>query len=154
MRICDWSSDLCSSDLENITRHVNMGKSHRRAALEGTAEIGLAVMATTFTIVAVFLPVAFMEGIIGRFFLQFGITVTVAVLISLFVSFTLDPMLSSVWYDPDSRPDAKRGLFGRTIGLVDKGMERVARFYRRKIGRASCRERGCHTCGSRWWPYP
>src|SRR3546814_7646401 len=71
---------------ENITRHVNMGKSHRRAALEGTAEIGLAVMATTFTIVAVFLPVAFMEGIIGRFFLQFGITVTVAVLISLFVS--------------------------------------------------------------------
>ncbi|MFC3676414.1 efflux RND transporter permease subunit [Ferrovibrio xuzhouensis] len=119
---------------ENITRHVNMGKSHRRAALEGTAEIGLAVMATTFTIVAVFLPVAFMEGIIGRFFLQFGITVTVAVLISLFVSFTLDPMLSSVWYDPDSQPDAKRGPFGRAIGLIDKGMERVARFYRRLLG--------------------
>lgn len=119
---------------ENITRHVGMGKSHRRASLDGTNEIGLAVMATTFTIVAVFLPVAFMEGIIGRFFLQFGITVTVAVLISLFVSFTLDPMLSSVWHDPDSQPDAKRGPFGRAIGLIDRGMDHVARLYRRMLG--------------------
>ncbi|WP_298723891.1 efflux RND transporter permease subunit [uncultured Ferrovibrio sp.] len=115
---------------ENITRHAAMGKGHRRAALEGTSEIGLAVLATTFTIVAVFLPVAFMEGIIGRFFLQFGITVTVAVLISLFVSFTLDPMLSSVWHDPDSLPNAKRGPIGRVVGLVDKGMERLAKIYR------------------------
>ena len=71
-----------------------------KAAYDGTNEIGLAVMATTFAIVAVFVPVAFMDGIIGRFFLQFGITVAVAVLVSLFVSFTLDPMLSSVWRDP------------------------------------------------------
>jgi HAE1 family hydrophobic/amphiphilic exporter-1 len=84
---------------ENIVRHLAMGKSHVQAALEGTEEIGLAVMATTFTIVAVFIPVAFMGGIIGRFFLQFGVTVAAAVLISLFVSFTLDPMLSSVWAD-------------------------------------------------------
>jgi HAE1 family hydrophobic/amphiphilic exporter-1 len=77
-----------------------MGKDHVRAALDGTNEIGLAVLATTLSIVAVFLPVAFMGGLIGRFFLQFGVTVAVAVLISLFVSFTLDPMLSSVWYDP------------------------------------------------------
>ena len=116
---------------ENITRHVAMGKSHRQAALDGTNEIGLAVLATTFSIVAVFLPVAFMGGIIGRFFLQFGITVTVAVLISLFVSFTLDPMLSSVWHDPDSQPNAKRGLIGRVVGLVDKGMEWLGRVYRR-----------------------
>lgn len=115
---------------ENITRHVGMGKSHRRAALEGTNEIGLAVLATTLSIVAVFLPVAFMEGIIGRFFLQFGITVTVAVLISLFVSFTLDPMLSSVWHDPDSLPNAKRGPVGRVVGLVDRGMEHLAKLYR------------------------
>ncbi len=85
---------------ENIVRHLNMGKSHLQAAREGTQEIGLAVMATTFAIVAVFVPIAFMQGIIGRFFLQFGITVAVAVMVSLFVSFTLDPMLSSVWPDP------------------------------------------------------
>ncbi|WP_300298957.1 efflux RND transporter permease subunit [Ferrovibrio sp.] len=115
---------------ENITRHVAMGKSHRQAALDGTNEIGLAVLATTFSIVAVFLPVAFMGGIIGRFFLQFGITVTVAVLISLFVSFTLDPMLSSVWHDPHSLPNAKRGPVGRAVALVDKGMERLGRLYR------------------------
>jgi multidrug efflux pump subunit AcrB len=86
---------------ENIVRHLGMGKNHvRKAAEDGTNEIGLAVMATTFAIVAVFVPIAFMQGIIGRFFLQFGITVAVAVLVSLFVSFTLDPMLSSVWPDP------------------------------------------------------
>ena len=87
---------------ENIVRHLAMGKSHFQASLEATQEIGLAVMATTFTIVAVFLPVAFMGGIIGLFFYQFGIAVSVAVLVSLFVSFTLDPMLSAVWQDSPS----------------------------------------------------
>ncbi|SMH36299.1 efflux RND transporter permease subunit [Maritimibacter sp. HL-12] len=104
---------------ENIMRHLHMGKSHMRAALEGTNEIGLAVLATTLSIVAVFLPVAFMEGILGRFFLQFGVTVSVAVLISLFVSFTLDPMLSSVWYDPSIDPKAKRGPVGRAVARFD-----------------------------------
>jgi multidrug efflux pump subunit AcrB len=89
---------------ENIVRHVHMGKGHRQASLDGTDEIGLAVMATTFAICAVFVPVAFMKGIIGKFFFPFGITVTVAVLVSLFVSFTLDPMLSSVWKDPPQNP--------------------------------------------------
>jgi hydrophobic/amphiphilic exporter-1 (mainly G- bacteria), HAE1 family len=86
---------------ENIVRHLEMGKSHDLAAKEGTDEIGLAVMATTFAVVAVFVPVAFMGGIIGKIFFQFGVTVTFAVLVSLFVSFTLDPMLSSVWADPE-----------------------------------------------------
>ena len=81
--------------LENIFRHMEEGMPRREAAEFGTSEIGLAVMATTFSIVAVFLPVAFMSGIVGRFFYQFGMTVTCAVLISLFVSFTLTPMLSS-----------------------------------------------------------
>jgi multidrug efflux pump subunit AcrB len=89
---------------ENIVRHVHMGKDHVTAAREGTDEIGLAVMATTFAICAVFVPVAFMKGIVGKFFFPFGITVTVAVLVSLFVSFTLDPMLSSVWKDPPKNP--------------------------------------------------
>ena len=85
---------------ENIVRHVHLGRGHREAAQVGTDEIGMAVMATTFAICAVFVPVAFMKGIIGKFFFPFGVTVAVAVLVSLFVSFTLDPMLSSIWRDP------------------------------------------------------
>jgi hydrophobe/amphiphile efflux-1 (HAE1) family protein len=81
--------------IENIYRHLAGGETKVEAARNGTAEIGLAVMATTFSIVVVFLPVAFMSGIVGRFFYQFGLTMAVAVLVSLFVAFTLTPMLSS-----------------------------------------------------------
>ncbi|HEX7122160.1 MAG TPA: efflux RND transporter permease subunit [Gemmatimonadaceae bacterium] len=86
---------------ENIVRHIEMGKDHYRASMEGTDEIGLAVLSTTLAVVAVFIPVAFMGGQIGKIFFQFGVTVAFAVLVSLFVSFTLDPMLSSVWPDPE-----------------------------------------------------
>ena len=81
--------------IENIYRHIEEGMKPREAAHFATAEIGLAVMATTMAIVAIFLPVAFMKGIIGRFFLQFALTVVFAVLVSLLVSFTLTPMMSS-----------------------------------------------------------
>ncbi|NKN09756.1 efflux RND transporter permease subunit [Rhizobium laguerreae] len=118
---------------ENITRHLQMGKGHVRAALDGTNEIGLAVLATTLCIVAVFLPVAFMGGLIGRFFLQFGVTVAAAVMISLFVSFTLDPMLSSVWYDPQSQKGAKRGLLGRLVQRFDRWFDGLADRYRSVI---------------------
>ena len=94
---------------ENIVRHLEMGKSHDAAAREGTSEIGLAVMATSFAVIAVFIPVAFRGGIIGKIFLQFGVTVAFAVLVSLFVSFTLDPMLSSVWADPEVEHSANDG---------------------------------------------
>lgn len=114
---------------ENIVRHLHMGKSHIQAALDGTKEIGLAVLATTLSIVSVFLPVAFMEGIIGRFFFQFGVTVSVAVLISLFVSFTLDPMMSSVWYDPASDPNRKRGIIGRAVAQFDRLFEWIGEQY-------------------------
>jgi hydrophobe/amphiphile efflux-1 (HAE1) family protein len=80
---------------ENIFRHLERGEDPVEAASKGTSEIALAVMATTLTIVAVFVPVAFMTGIVGQFFRQFGLTVSAAVLISLFVAFTLDPMLSA-----------------------------------------------------------
>ncbi|MFN5166402.1 MAG: efflux RND transporter permease subunit [Pseudomonadota bacterium] len=106
---------------ENIVRHVQMGKSAHDAALEGTSEIGLAVLATTLSIVAVFLPIGFMGGIVGKFFHEFGITIVAAVLISMFVSFTLDPMLSSVWHDPQAHhrwKDAPATLYDRTIGRV------------------------------------
>ncbi|RJE86637.1 efflux RND transporter permease subunit [Paracoccus onubensis] len=114
---------------ENIARHLEAGKSHRRAALDGTAEIGLAVTATTLAIIAVFLPVAFMNGILGRFFLQFGVTVSVAVLISLFVAFTLDPMLSSVWNDPAAQPGVRRGPVGRSVAQLNRGFDRLTGCY-------------------------
>jgi HAE1 family hydrophobic/amphiphilic exporter-1 len=125
---------------ENIVRHVRMGKSAHDAALSGTNEIGLAVLATTLSIVAVFLPIGFMGGIVGKFFHEFGLTIVAAVLISMFVSFTLDPMLSSVWHDPQAErghgafgPDGRRTLydrtFGRVTGLFDRLTLRLSAWY-------------------------
>ncbi len=118
---------------ENIVRHLGMGKDHRTAAREGTDEIGLAVMATTFAIVAVFVPIAFMSGIIGRFFYQFGITVAVAVMVSLFVSFTLDPMLSSVWHDPPGSRFRRVPWLGRFMDRVERGIEWMHAVYGRTL---------------------
>ncbi len=113
---------------ENIVRHVALGKNAHDAALAGTEEIGLAVLATTLSIVAVFLPIGFMGGIIGKFFHEFGITIVAAVLISMFVSFTLDPMLSSVWHDPQAH-GVHRGppvtLYDKTIGRVTGWFDRL-----------------------------
>src|SRR5450830_556536 len=121
---------------ENIVRHLGMGKNHYQAANDGTNEIGLAVMATTFAIVAVFVPVAFMDGIIGRFFLQFGITVAVAVLVSLFVSFTLDPMLSSVWRDPVKDRFKYAPWLGRLMERIEHGIDKVHVVYGKVLGLA------------------
>ncbi|MFN9506151.1 MAG: efflux RND transporter permease subunit [Rubrivivax sp.] len=113
---------------ENIVRHVQMGRSAREASLLGTQEIGLAVLATTLSIVAVFAPIGFMGGIIGRFFHEFGITIVAAVLISMFVSFTLDPMLSAVWHDPaidrEGKPFEPKNLYDHTLGRLTHAMDR------------------------------
>jgi len=119
---------------ENIVRHLSMGKDHLTAAREGTDEIGLAVMATTFAIVAVFVPIAFMSGIIGRFFFQFGMTVAVAVLVSLFISFTLDPMLSSIWHDPPGSRFRRVPWLGRVMERVEAGIDWVHRLYGAILG--------------------
>ena len=113
---------------ENIVRHVQMGKTPYNAAMEGTQEIGLAVLATTLSIVAVFLPIGFMGGIIGKFFHEFGITMVAAVLISMFVSFTLDPMLSSIWHDPEIE---KHGRHAAPVTLYDKTIGRVTGWFDR-----------------------
>jgi len=114
---------------ENIVRHVQMGKSPHQASLDGTNEIGLAVLATTLSIVAVFLPIGFMGGIIGKFFHEFGITIVAAVLISMFVSFTLDPMLSSVWHDPaidrEGQPFVPKSLYDHTLGRITHWFDRA-----------------------------
>jgi HAE1 family hydrophobic/amphiphilic exporter-1 len=119
---------------ENIVRHLQHGKDHFEAARDGTAEIGLAVMATTFTIVAVFIPVAFMGGMVGQFFYEFGITVAAAVLVSLFVSFTLDPMLSSRWVDPDVEENRHTTFLGRALAHFNDWFDRLHGTYERILG--------------------
>ena len=118
---------------ENIVRHLEKGEDHFTAAREGTSEIGLAVLATTLSVVAVFVPVAYMKGIVGRFFFQFGITVAFAVLVSLFVSFTLDPMLSSRWFDPDIERKGKRNVIARGLDVFNHWFDRTADRYRSLI---------------------
>jgi HAE1 family hydrophobic/amphiphilic exporter-1 len=118
---------------ENIVRHVERGEDHYTAARRGTSEIGFAVLATTFSVIAVFVPVAFMKGIVGRFFFPFGITVAFAVLVSLFVSFTLDPMLSSLWYDPQAEGGAQRGPIGRALARFNDSFHGLGQRYRRVI---------------------
>jgi len=120
---------------ENIVRHLGLGKDHLSAAREGTEEIGLAVLATTLAICAVFIPVAFMTGIIGKIFFQFGITVTVAVLVSLFVSFTLDPMLSSVWKDPVETRFSKAPWLGRLMERIEHRVDWLHTVYGRLMRR-------------------
>lgn len=119
---------------ENIVRHLERGQDHFTAAKDGTAEIGLAVLATSMSIIAVFVPVAFMKGIIGRFFYQFGLTVAFAVVVSLFVSFTLDPMLSSRWYDPDIERTGKRHFVNRILDRFNDWFDRTADRYKALIG--------------------
>ena len=113
---------------ENIVRHIQMGKTPYQASLDGTQEIGLAVLATTLSIVAVFLPIGFMGGIIGKFFHEFGITIVAAVMISMFVSFTLDPMMSSIWHDPaidqHGQPFKPVSWYDKTIGRVTHAFDR------------------------------
>jgi HAE1 family hydrophobic/amphiphilic exporter-1 len=118
---------------ENIVRHVQRGKDHVKASLDGTEEIGLAVMATTFTIVAVFIPVAFMGGMVGQFFYEFGITVAAAVLVSLFVSFTLDPMLSSRWVDPDIEQDRHDTWLGKLLARFNHWFDDLHVRYERTL---------------------
>lgn len=118
---------------ENIVRHVERGEDHHTAAREATSEIGFAVFATTMSILAVFVPVGFMGGIVGRFFFQFGITVAFAVAVSLFVSFTLDPMLSSLWYDPQAAGHAERGPIGKRLERFNGGVRAAGQRYRSVI---------------------
>lgn len=97
-------------EIENIVRHIQMGKNPLEAALEAADEIGLAVVATTMTIIVVFLPVAFMGGIPGQFFKQFGVTVAVAVFFSLLVARLITPMMSAFWLK-GAAEDPPKGKF-------------------------------------------
>jgi len=118
---------------ENIVRHMQMGEDRRTAALNGTAEIGMAVAATTFSIMAVFIPVAFMPGVSGEWFRPFALTVTCSVAVSLFISFTLDPMLSAFWGDPpDHHLRPKKGI-GKALDKFNVWFDHQADRYSRVI---------------------
>ena len=133
--------------IENIHRHIEEGKSPREAASFATSEIGLAVMATTLAIIVIFLPVAFMKGIIGRFFLQFALTVVFSVFVSLIVSFTLTPMAASIFLKPHAKePDGALGpekfsLWSRFVRAWDGLNDRFEAWYRTLLA-VSLRHRG------------
>lgn len=119
--------------IENIERHLRLGRSPLEAAKEATSEIGLAVLATTMTIVAVFLPMSVGSGIIGKIFKEFGLTIAFAVLISLFVSFTLVPLLASrfVRNVEEQKPKTK---FGEFLAWFNYQFDRLAEIYYKMIG--------------------
>src|SRR5687767_13255374 len=119
---------------ENIVRHVEMGKDHLKAAFEGTDEIGLAVTATTLSIVVVFIPIAFMYGVAGQWFKPFALTIACSVLVSLFVSFSLDPMLSAYWTDPPRKPGQRVNPVTRTLDRFNNWFNRQAEGYKKVIG--------------------
>jgi HAE1 family hydrophobic/amphiphilic exporter-1 len=114
---------------ENIVRHIEMGEDHTTASFRGTDEIGLAVAATTFSIVAVFVPIAFMSGEAGQWFKPFALTIAAAVLVSLFVSFSLDPMLSAYWPDPQVEQGKRTGRVSRALGAFNRWFDRQAERY-------------------------
>jgi len=125
--------------IENIYRHLRMGESPPDAAFSGRTEIGLAAITITLVDVVVFVPIAFMGGIVGQFFRQFGLTVAIATLFSLFVSFTLTPMLSSRWFrreeavpgdDEEALGARGRGLFGLLFAGFDRLYARLRNGYR------------------------
>ncbi len=97
--------------LENIYRHLHLGESPREAAINGRTEIGLAAITFTLVDVVVFVPIAFTGGIVGQFFREFGLTVAGATLFSLFVSFTLTPMIASRWYKSGKDLETKHKTF-------------------------------------------
>ncbi len=118
---------------ENIVRHLGRGEDRVTAARQGTAEIGPAVVATTLSIMAVFVPVAFMGGVAGEWFRPFAVTVTTSVMVSLFISFTLDPMLSAYWGDPPGYEHQPRGRLGTLLGKFNHWFDAQADRYSRLI---------------------
>lgn len=118
-------------DVENITRHIERGKNPLQAAIIGTDEIGLTVIASTLTIVAVFLPVALMGGTIGKFFQPFGLTVSAAVIISLLVARTLAPVLAIYWLSPQQKKVKETSLkraFAELGALIVGGYRNVLKW--------------------------
>ncbi|HOQ45343.1 MAG TPA: multidrug efflux RND transporter permease subunit [Bryobacteraceae bacterium] len=119
--------------LENIVRHLEMGKPPLEAAFAGAREIGFTIVSMTISLAAVFIPVLFMGGIVGRLFHEFGVTIAVAILVSGFVSLSLTPMLCSRFLRP---PSNTHGIFYRALERVFDGMLRIYDWTLRRVLRA------------------
>ena len=115
--------------LENIVRHMEMGKSPMRAAFDGSQEVGFTILSMTISLVAVFIPVLFMGGVVGRLFHEFAVTIAVAILFSGFVSLSLTPMMCSRFLRPPDHNKRQAGLYGATERIFDAAM----RFYERTL---------------------
>lgn len=120
---------------ENIFRHMEMGKKPKDAALDGTKEVAQAVVATTLVVIAVFGPISFVDGIVGQFFKQFGLTVVFTMLISLFDAFTVAPMLSAYMAAPNEHEKGD-GFIGRMLKAFDRGQTALENFYERVLKKA------------------
>jgi len=116
--------------LENIVRHIEMGKTPMQAALDGAAEVGFTVLSMCLSLSAVFIPLMFMGGIIGRLFREFAVTISVAVLVSGFIALTLTPMLCSRLL----KPHAAEEKHGRFFNFLERGFQAVLRAYERSLG--------------------
>ena len=116
--------------LENIVRHIEMGKTPMQAALDGAAEVGFTVLSMCLSLSAVFIPLMFMGGIIGRLFREFAVTISVAVLVSGFIALTLTPMLCSRLAQAARRQEKH----GRLFNLTERGFQAVLRGYERSLG--------------------
>jgi len=114
--------------LENIVRHLEMGKPPLAAAIEGAAEVGFTIISMTLSLAAVFIPLVFMGGIVGRLFREFAITISAAILVSGFVSLTLTPMLCSRFLKPD-----RDKQHGRWYNLTERGFEKLLHGYERSL---------------------
>ncbi|MCM2322392.1 MAG: efflux RND transporter permease subunit [Oligoflexia bacterium] len=119
---------------ENIFRHVEMGKSPKKAALEGTTEVTLAVIATTMTVIAVFGPIGFLQGVVGQFFKEFGLTICFAMAISLFDALTVAPMLSAYFVGQSHLP-SPHTLWGKTVGRALRGFDAAQSWMEVKYGK-------------------
>ena len=126
--------------LENIYRHLHLGHDPNTAAIDGTAEIAVAVASTTLTNVVVFVPIAFMGGIVGQFFKDFGLTATFATIVSLFISFTLAPMLAARLLTKANTTPVDKGIIGHIGHVFDAKIEKLTSGYARAL-RACLRHR-------------
>ena len=122
--------------LENIVRHMEMGKDRMSAAFEGSAEVGFTILSMTVSLVAVFIPVLFMGGVVGRLFYEFAVTIAVSILFSGFVSLTLTPMMCSRFIKTTAHNQRQEGLYG----LSERAFDAAVRFYERTL-RAVMRHR-------------
>ena len=125
--------------LENIVRHIEMGKTPLQAALDGSKEIGFTIVSMTISLTAVFIPLLFMDGIVGRLFHEFAVTIAAAILVSGFVSLTLIPMLCAKFLKGGSHGEQE--IHNPVFDLFERGYNAVLRFYERTLGWAMAHRR-------------